>query len=93
MGRSSVPRLAPRWSRRRGQVEPARAHLQTTLPREISPGQTVPGVLKALPVFALVDTLVRLVMGRSATRPHTGVERSSGVEVRRWLGAPSLGLP
>jgi hypothetical protein len=53
----------------------------------------VPGVRKALTVFALVDTLVRLVMRQSATRQHPAVERISFRDARRWLSAPSPGMP
>jgi hypothetical protein len=55
-------------------------------------GQTVPGVLKALTVFAIVDTLVRLVMRLSATLQHIGVGRISFLDALRWLGAPSTGI-
>jgi hypothetical protein len=61
--------------------------------REIWHGTTVPGVLKELTVFALVDNLVRLVMRQSAARQGIGVERISCVDARRWLGAPSTGVP
>jgi hypothetical protein len=53
----------------------------------------VSGVLKELTVFALIDNLVRMVMGQSATRQHLGVERISFVDALRWLGAPSTGIP
>jgi hypothetical protein len=49
--------------RLRGQVETALAHRKTTMRMEILHCKTVPGVLKELPVFAIVDTLVHLVMG------------------------------
>ena len=63
------------------------------MPMEVWHGQTVSGVLKELTVLALVDTLVRLVMGHSAGRQHLGVARSSFLEARRWLSAPSPGIP
>jgi hypothetical protein len=81
------------WYRLRWPVETSLAHLNTTLQRERWHGHTVPGVLKNLTVFAIVDNLVRLVMGHASTRQHLGVERISCVEARRWLGAPSTGIP
>jgi IS4 transposase len=81
------------WSRRRWPVETWLAHLKTTMPMEVLPSQTVAGVLKELTVFALVDNLVRMVMRPSATRQHLAVERISVVDARRWLGAPSPGIP
>jgi hypothetical protein len=56
-------------------------------------GKTVPGVLKDVTVFAIVDNLVRLVMCQSATLQHSGVERISFLDALRWLGAPSTGVP
>ena len=56
-------------------------------------GKTVPGVLKELRVFAIVDNRVRMVMRHSATRQHTEVERISFLDALRWLGAPSPGVP
>jgi hypothetical protein len=53
----------------------------------------VPGVLKELIIFAIVDNLVRLVMWHSAILQHIGVERISFVDALRWLGAPSTGMP
>jgi hypothetical protein len=50
-------------------------------------------VLKELTVFALIDNLVRMVMGQSATLQHLGVERISFVDALRWLGAPSTRIP
>jgi hypothetical protein len=73
--------------RQRWQVERSRAHLKPTLPMDVLPGHTVPGGLKAWPVFALVYNLVRMSMGRAATLPRLGVERLSVVEALRWLGA------
>jgi hypothetical protein len=55
--------------------------------------KTVPGVLKELTIFAIVYNLVRLVMWRSATLQHIGVERISFLDALRWLGAPSTGTP
>jgi hypothetical protein len=55
--------------------------------------KTVSGVLKELTIFALVYNLVRMAMGQSAALQHIGVERISFVDARRWLGAPSTGIP
>jgi hypothetical protein len=74
-------------------IETARAHLKTTRRMEVWHGQTVPGVPKGLAVLALVYNVVRLVMWHSARRQPLDVERISGVEARRWLGAPSPGMP
>ena len=87
-----VSDLAGRY-RQRWQVETALAQLKTTMRMDVLPGKTVPGVLKVLPVFAIVYNLVRLVMRPSATLQHLGVERSSVLEALRWLSAPSPGLP
>ena len=86
------PDLAERY-RQRWQVDTSLAPLKTTRRRAVLPCKTVPGVLQAWTLFALVDTLVRLVMGPSATRQHPGVERSRVLEARRWLGTPSTGSP
>jgi hypothetical protein len=63
------------------------------MPMEVRRGQTVAGVWKELRVFALVDHLVRMVMGQSAILQPSGVERLSVLATRRWLGAPSTGIP
>ena len=55
-------------------------------------GKTVPGVLKALTVFALVYHLVRMVMRPSATLQHSAVERISCLDALRWLSAPYTGM-
>jgi hypothetical protein len=74
-------------------IETALAHLKTTMQMEILHCKTVPGVLKELTVFAIVYNLARLVMCQSAARQGIGVERISFVDVLRWLGAPSTGIP
>jgi hypothetical protein len=56
-------------------------------------GKTVPGVLKELTVFAIVDNLVRMVMWHSAMLQHLSVERISFLDALRWLGAPHSGMP
>jgi hypothetical protein len=77
----------------RWRVETALAQLKTSMQMDVLHGKTVPGVLKELTVFAIVDNLVRLVMCPSATLQHIGVERISFLETLRWLGAPSTGIP
>jgi IS4 transposase len=78
---------------KRWQVETSLAHLKTTMQMDVLHGKTVAGVLKELTVFALVYNLVRMVMGQSATLQSLGVERISFVDARRWLSAPSTGIP
>jgi IS4 transposase len=84
--------LAERY-RQRWQVETALAHLKTTMRMEVLHGKTVPGVLKELTVLAMVYHLVRLVMWHSAILQHLAVERISGLDALRWLGAPRRGMP
>jgi len=79
--------------RQRWQVETSLAQLKTTMPMDVWHGKTVPGVLKALTVFAIVYNLVRMVMCPSAMLQPIGVERLSVLDARRWLGAPSTGIP
>jgi IS4 transposase len=79
--------------RQRWQVETSLAQLKTTMPMDVLPCKTVPGVLKELPVFAIIYNLVRLVMRQSATRQHIDVERISCLAAQRWLGTPSTGVP
>jgi hypothetical protein len=77
----------------RWQVETALAHLKTTMQMEVWHGKTVPGVLKELTVFTIVDHLVRLVMCQSAALQPTAVERLSVLDALRWLSAPRIGMP
>jgi Transposase DDE domain len=79
--------------RRRWQVETLLAHLKTTMQMDVLHCKTVPGVLKELTVFALVDHLVRMVMRHSATLQHIGTARISFLDALRWLRAPSTGVP
>jgi hypothetical protein len=74
-------------------IDTALAHLKTTRPMDVLHGKTVPGVLKELTVFALVDNLVRMVMWHSARLQHLGVEWLSFLDALRWLGALSTGMP
>jgi hypothetical protein len=76
----------------RWQVEISLAQLKTTMRMDVLHCTTVPGVLKQLTVFAIVDNLVRLVMRQSATLQHVGVERISFLDALRWLSAPSTGM-
>jgi hypothetical protein len=55
--------------------------------------QTVPGVLKELTVFAIIDNLVCMVMCQSAALQHVDVEQISFLDALRWLSAPSTGMP
>jgi hypothetical protein len=73
-------------------LETALAHLKTTMRMAVLLCKTAPGVLKELPVFALVYNLVRLVMRQSATLQHSAVERISSLDALRWLGAPCTGM-
>jgi hypothetical protein len=77
----------------RWQVETSRAQLKTTMQMDVLHCQTVPGVLKELTMFAIVYTLVRMVMCQSAMLQHLDVERISFLDALRWLGAPSTGIP
>jgi hypothetical protein len=79
--------------RQRWQVETSLAQLTTTRQMDVLHGQTVPGVLKELTIFAIVDHLVRMVMGQSARLQHLGVERLSFLDALRWLSTPSSGIP
>jgi hypothetical protein len=77
----------------RWQIDTALAHLKTTMRMDVLHGNTVPGGLKELTIFALVYNLVRRVMGHSAMRQHRNVERISFLEALRWRGAPDTGMP
>jgi Transposase DDE domain len=79
--------------RQRWAVETALAPLKTSMPMDVLHGQTVPGVLQELTVFAIVYNLVRLVRWPSASLQPSGVERISVLDALRWLGAPSPGIP
>jgi hypothetical protein len=74
-------------------LETSLAHLKTTMRMEVRHGQTVPGVLKALTAFALVDNLVRVVMCPLAGLQQIGVELISFLDALRWLSMPSTGMP
>jgi Transposase DDE domain len=88
---AAIYRVADRAERyrRRWQVETSRAQLKTTRQMDVWHGQTVPGVRKELPLFAIVYNLVRMVMWHSAMLQHIKMERISFLDALRWLGAPS----
>jgi Transposase DDE domain len=79
--------------RLRWQVETSLAHLKTTMQMDVLHCQTVPGVLKELTIFAIVDNLVRLVMCQAAGLQPIEVERISFRDALRWLSAPSTERP
>jgi hypothetical protein len=79
--------------RLRWQVAISLAQLKTTMQMDVLHCKTRPGVLKELTVFAIVYTLVRLVMWPSAGLQHIRAERSSFPGASRWLGALSTGMP
>jgi hypothetical protein len=82
----SIEALAQLYCARWG-IETNDAHLKTTLGLAILKGKTVDGVLKELMVFALIDNLVRLVMGRAAQCQHVAMDRVSCSDALRWLAA------
>jgi hypothetical protein len=69
------------------------APLQTPRPLEGRHGHPGPGGLPARTICALVDHLVRRVLGHAALRHHLGLARLSVLHARRGLGAPSPGIP
>jgi hypothetical protein len=79
--------------RQHWQVKTSLAQLKTMMKMDVLHGKTVPSALKELTIFAIVYNLVRLVMWRSATLQHIGVERIGFLDALRWLGAPSTGTP
>jgi hypothetical protein len=79
--------------RQRWQVETSLAQRKATMKMDVLHGKTVPGVLKARTIFAIVYNLVRLVMWQSAMLQHIGVARISFLDALRWLGAPSTRTP
>jgi len=82
-------------------IETNFAHLTTTLGLDVLKCKTVDGVLKELLVFALIYTVVRLVMGQAARRQQVPIDRISFIDAARWLAAacddealpPLLGNP
>jgi hypothetical protein len=66
-------------------IETNCAHLKTTMGLDVLKCKTVNGVLKELMVFALIDNVVRLVMGQAARRQHVRIERISFIDALRWL--------
>jgi hypothetical protein len=55
--------------------------------------KTEPGVLKELTVCSIVYNLVHMVMCQAATLQDIRVERIRFLGARRWLGAPTTGIP
>ena len=74
-------------------IETSLAQIKTTMKMDVLHGKTVPGVLKELTLFAIVEHLVRLVMWPSATLQRIGVERISCLDALRWLSALSTRTP
>ena len=81
-------RYVTRW-----EAETHLGQLKTTMKMDVLHGKTVRGVLKALPVCAMIYNLVRLVMRQSAMPQQVEVERLSFLDALRWLGAPDRGMP
>jgi hypothetical protein len=79
--------------RQRWPVETALSHLKTAMQMDVPHCKTVPGVLKELTVLAIVDNLVRLAMGQSATLQHLSRERISFIDALRWLRALGTEVP
>jgi DDE family transposase len=71
----------------RGGMEINFAPLKTTLGLDGLKCKTVDGVLKELLVFALLYTLIRLVMLQAARRPQVDIDRISFSDAARWLAA------
>ena len=63
------------------------AHFKTTMGLDVLKCKTVHGILKALIVFALIDNVVRLVMGQAARRQRVCLERISFIDALRWLAS------
>ena len=77
----------------RWQVETNLRHLKQTMGLDVLHCQRLVGVLKELTVFALVYTLVRVVMLEAAKRQGVALERISFVEAMRWLSTARPGDP
>ena len=71
----------------RGGMATNGAHLKTTMGLEVLQCTTVDGVLTELIVFALLDTLSRLVMSQAARRQQGDIDRISFVDAARWLAS------
>jgi hypothetical protein len=77
----------------RWQVEINLRHLKHTMGLDVLHCQRLAGVMKELPVFALVYNLVRVVMLEAAKRQGVALERISFVDALRWLSTARLGEP
>jgi Transposase DDE domain len=82
--RYTVAALAQLYYARWG-VETNFAHMKTTMGLDVLKCKTVAGVLTELIVFALIYTLVRLVMDQAARRQRVCIERISFLDALRWL--------
>jgi hypothetical protein len=87
-----VADLADR-SHQRWPVETALAQLKTPRQMDVLHWKTGPGVLKALPVLALIDNRVRRVICQSVLLHHRAGERISCLDALRWLSAPHPDMP
>jgi hypothetical protein len=81
------------WSHVRGQVETHLRHLTQTMGLDVRHCHRLVGVLQELTVFALVYTLVRMVMLAAAQRQGVALERISFVAAVRWLSTARPGDP
>lgn len=77
----------------RWQGERTLRHLKQTMGLDGLPCKRMVGVLKELPVFALLYTLVRVVMLVAAKRQGVALERSSFIDALRWLSTVRPGEP
>jgi hypothetical protein len=72
--------FAQRW-----EIDTNFGHLKTTMKMDVLKCKTVEGVLRELPVLALIYHLVRQVLLEAARRPKVDVRRISFIEALRWL--------
>ena len=71
---------ATRW-----RVEQNLRDLKITMKMDVLKCKTTDGILKELMVYAMVDNLVRVVMGEAARRQEVAIERVSFLGALRWL--------
>ena len=60
-------------------------HLKATMKMDALKCKTVPGVMKEMAMFVLVDNLIRTVMLKSAKMQNVNLERISFSDAFRWL--------
>jgi hypothetical protein len=60
-------------------------HLKETLGLDVLPTKTVPGVVKELQAFVIIDNLVRRVMHTAARQQRVEPARVSFIDAWRWL--------